>query len=56
MKRRIISLKVTCGDSILFEKSPSSPQDLISACALYERDGLVVSVCFNDVDDGQEKE
>lgn len=51
MKQRKISILVQDKSGVvLFEKDVCSPQDLLSACALFERDGLKVIVTFNDVE------
>lgn len=51
MKKRILSVVVTDSKgSVLFQKNPASPQDLMAILTLFESDGVVVEVSMKDVD------
>lgn len=50
VKQRVINIQVLEGDVILFDKKNCSPQDIISALSLFERDGLKVVVSLDTID------
>ena len=50
MKQRVMSLVVKEKETTLFEKSPASPQDLMAALTLYDRDEFDVLVSVKPVD------
>lgn len=51
MKQRILSVVVTDSKgSVLFQKNPATPQDLMAILTLFEGDGVVVEVSMKDVD------
>lgn len=51
MKKRVLSVVVTdVKGTVLFQKNPASPQDLMAILTLFEGDGVRIEICFNDVD------
>lgn len=50
VKQRVINIQVLEGVEILFVKKNCSPQDIISALSLFERDGLKVVVELDTID------
>lgn len=50
MKQRFLSIKVYENETVLFEKSPATPQDIPAALSLFERDSLRIEINIGVMD------